>query len=122
MHLFHKLQRHWALAAVVALLALGAGACATSEAAAPESGADHAPHTVVVDDMSYAPDTLTVPAGTTVTWEFKDAGIGHDVVGDGFQSEILTEGTFSHTFDEPGSYEYVCSLHPTMVGKIEVTQ
>ena len=122
MHLFHKLQRRAAVPAMVALLAVGLGACATSDAAAPEAAAEQVANTVVVDDMSYAPETLTVPVGTTVTWEFQDAGIGHDVVGDDFQSEIMTEGTFSHTFDEPGTYEYLCSLHPTMVGKIEVTQ
>lgn len=33
----------------------------------------------------------------------------------------MSEGTFSYRFDEPGGYDYVCTLHPIMTGTIEVT-
>jgi plastocyanin len=43
------------------------------------------------------------------------------VVGDGFRSDTRSDGTFSHRLDEPGTYEYACTLHPNMTGTIEVT-
>ncbi len=78
---------------------------------------------VIVSDMSFAPEVLTVPAGSTVTWIFDDGGLAHDVVFDDLDvaSELLTEDTFSHTFEEPGTYTYQCSPHPSMTGAIEVT-
>jgi len=33
----------------------------------------------------------------------------------------MAEGTFSHRFTQPGSYRYLCTLHPNMAGRIEVT-
>ena len=46
--------------------------------------------------------------------------MSHDVSGDGFKSEIQTEGTFSHTFDDAGDYPYVCTLHAGMRGTLTV--
>lgn len=119
MNRVRHLPRLGASAALLGLLALGASACAADQAATVEAANDDG-NEVVVDDMAYAPDTLTVPAGTTVTWTFED-GVAHDVVGDDFESDVLTDGSFSHTFDEPGTYEYFCSLHPNMTATIEVT-
>ena len=50
--------------------------------------------TIVVSDMSFTSDRLTVEAGTTVTWVFQD-DMPHNVVGDGFASEIMQSGTFT---------------------------
>jgi plastocyanin len=75
--------------------------------------------TVVVDDMSFTQDRLTVEVGTTVTWVFDD-DMPHNVVGDGFASEVMQTGTFAHTFTDPGSYPYVCTLHPVMKGTVVV--
>ena len=77
--------------------------------------------TVTIEDSGFAPDTLRIEAGDTVTWVWNDGAIAHDVVGEDFESEVTSEGTFSYRFDEPGSYEYVSSLHPEMTGMIEVT-
>jgi plastocyanin len=108
------------LAALTGLLVLALGACATDEAS-PATPADAGGSTVTIQDMAYSPDTLTVQAGTTVTWVWRDGAIAHDVKGDGFKSEVVSEGTFGHRFDRPGTYDYVCSLHPNMTGTIEVT-
>ena len=64
---------------------------------------------------------LEVEAGLTVTWTWNDGSIGHDVVGEDFRSEVMSEGMFSHRFDESGTYDYACSVHPNMTGTIEVT-
>jgi len=46
----------------------------------------------------------------------------HDVSGDGFNSEIQTEGIFSHTFEEVGAYPYLCTLHSGMRGTVTVLE
>ncbi|GAB7091243.1 hypothetical protein JCM18237_15140 [Halorubrum luteum] len=78
--------------------------------------------------LEFAPADITVDVGTTVVWEWTGQGGAHDVVAeDGeFESELVTEAghTFEHTFDEPGTYEYVCTPHQTsgMVGTVEVVE
>jgi amicyanin len=75
-----------------------------------------------IDNFKFEPDTITVPVGTTVTWENKD-DIPHTVVStDGaFRSAALdTEDTFSFTFNKAGTFEYFCSLHPYMKAKVVV--
>jgi plastocyanin len=111
------------LVALAGLLALALSACGSGEAAeTPQAAADNnGGPTVTVKDMAYAPATLTVEVGTTVTWVFQDGAIAHDVKGDGFKSKVMAEGTFSHRFDQPGTYDYLCTLHPNMTGMIEVT-
>jgi plastocyanin len=110
------------LVALVGLLALALSACSTSDAATDAPAADPGGPTVTIKDLAYTPKTLTVPAGATVTWVWRDGAIAHDVKGDGFRSKVIAEGTFGHRFDQPGTYEYVCTLHPNMTGTIEVTR
>ncbi len=87
--------------------------------------------------VAFKPAQLEVPAGTTVTWQQRDRG-DHTVTSgtveqaaggvtqqpDGLfdSGPVATGDTFSHTFDEPGTYPYFCALHPaTMRGEIRVT-
>src|SRR5438093_812320 len=77
---------------------------------------------VKIDNFSFGPAQLTVPAGTTVTWTNRD-DIPHTGVSDNavFKSKALdTDEKFSYTFAKPGTYPYFCSLHPKMTGKIVV--
>lgn len=76
---------------------------------------------ITVDDNFFDPEDLTVEVGTEVVWVWQGR-IGHDVVGDGFRSSVLVEGEFTHTFDEPGTYPYVCTLHPGMEGTVYVVE
>jgi plastocyanin len=115
-------RRGLKLAALVGVLALALAACGTGEASSPSTVADTDGPTVVIEDLAFEPETLTVKAGDTVTWVWNDGALDHDVKGDGFRSEVMSEGTFSHRFDEPGTYDYVCTLHPTMTATIEVTR
>jgi plastocyanin len=110
------------LAAVVGILALALAACGTGEAAAPDAAANSDGPTVVIEDLAFEPATLTVEAGDTVTWVWNDGAVKHDVSGTDLHSEVMSEGTFRHRFDEPGTYDYVCTLHPNMTGTIEVTR
>jgi plastocyanin len=109
------------LVALAGLLALALGACGTDEASTAATAAGNGRPTVAVQEMAYTPETLTVQAGATVTWVWNDGAIAHDVKGDGFRSQVMSEGTFSHRFDQPGTHDYVCTLHPNMTATIEVT-
>src|ERR1700676_1839226 len=76
---------------------------------------------VKIDNFTFAPQTLTVKAGTTVTWINED-DIPHTVVSTGhFRSKPLDTGDkFTFTFTTAGSFEYFCSLHPHMHASITV--
>ncbi|WP_226011502.1 plastocyanin/azurin family copper-binding protein [Halomicrobium salinisoli] len=94
------------------------------------------------DSLAFRPETLTVSAGTTVTWSFESRN--HNVAcdpgelartaspegadpftsyedGDTYETEAVG-ATFEHAFEEPGTYDYVCVPHVTsdMTGTIEV--
>ena len=72
---------------------------------------------------SIAPQTLTVKAGTTVTWTNKD-DIPHGIASsnNAFKKSgaLDTDDSYSFTFTTPGTYQYFCYLHPHMVGSIVV--
>lgn len=78
--------------------------------------------TVSIDNFTFSPAEVTIVPGTTVTWVNND-DIPHSVVDKklSFRSKALdTEDRFSFTFTNAGDYDYFCSLHPHMVGKIIV--
>jgi amicyanin len=78
---------------------------------------------VKIANFTFDPPTLTVKAGTTVTWVNAD-DIPHLVSEkDGkFRSSALdTNDKFSQTFSTAGTVEYFCAIHPHMTGKIVVT-
>jgi plastocyanin len=82
-----------------------------------------APGAVVIADFAFADQATTVTAGSTVTWTNTDA-FAHSVIGaDGsFTSEPLATGdAFAHTFDAPGTFAYICGIHPSMTGSVVVT-
>jgi plastocyanin len=77
-----------------------------------------------IDNFRFAPSALTVPAGTTVVWINND-DVPHLIVNveNKFrQSPVLDTGQrFQATLTKRGTYNYFCSLHPVMQGKIIVT-
>jgi plastocyanin len=105
---------------VASLLAAALPDLTAAGAAAVTAAASQA--TVEIDNFAFAPATLTVTAGTTVTWKNEDDSPHR--IGDkngAFKSAALdTDDTFSHTFAAPGEYPYICTIHPYMVGKVIV--
>jgi plastocyanin len=78
---------------------------------------------VKIANFTFNPPTLTIQAGTTVTWINAD-DIPHVVSEkDGkFRSSALdTDESFSQSFATAGTVEYFCAIHPHMMGKIIVT-
>jgi amicyanin len=78
--------------------------------------------TVSMDHNTFIPGEITVVPGTTVTWVNKEA-MPHTVVdtNKGFRSKTLAkDASFSFTFATAGDYDYLCSIHPNMKGKVIV--
>jgi plastocyanin len=67
----------------------------------------------------FRPDAVVVPVGTTVSWRF-DGVTEHDIVGDGWGTPSRRTGVFTHTFAEAGIYDYRCTLHGPMRGRVVV--
>ena len=85
--------------------------------------ADGPTSTVSIDNFSFAPQTLTVKAGTTVTWTNRD-DIPHGIASSNNAfpkgKAMDTDDSYTFTFTTPGTYQYFCYLHPHMVGSIVV--
>ena len=97
-------------------LLLTASLCAWADTPASEA-------TISIEDFMFAPTAITVAPGTTVRWKNLD-GEPHTVRGveTSFRSGALDQNdSFAFEFDQPGTYRYVCSIHPQMVGTIVVT-
>ena len=98
----------------------GSAAPAPSSSA-PASGAA----SVSIANFAYAPATITVKVGTTVTWTNEDSA-PHTVTpdsGSGFGSGMMQKGdTYSHAFTTAGTFTYHCTVHPYMHGTVIVTQ
>lgn len=81
---------------------------------------------VTIERSRFAPEVLEVAAGTSVTFENLDPYAHTVTSADGspleFDSGEIGEGdTFEQTFDEPGTYEYFCQIHPTMQAELVVS-
>lgn len=77
---------------------------------------------VFIQGMAFNPSTITINAGTAVTWTNKDA-LTHTATSLTalFNSgPLVTDGTYSFTFPTPGTYSYKCTIHPSMSGTVVV--
>ena len=75
---------------------------------------------VVIKNFSFSPATLTIKQGAKVTWINQDSA-AHTVKSDAFNSPSLSQGgKFEFTFNNKGSFDYVCDVHPSMKGLIVV--
>ena len=108
---------------IIATAAVAALGCGGDDGPSdPNDGGDGA-NTVTVSNNLFTPGQLTVPVGTTVTWQWNSGGTAHNVTfQDGIKSEdAKTSGTFPRTFSTAGAFPYQCTLHPGMNGNVIVT-
>ncbi len=108
-----------ALRLIVLFTALTSAPCLAED---PNNAAANPVVTVGMDHNTFIPSEITVAPGTTVTWVNNEA-MPHTVVDQskGFRSKMLAkEATFSFTFTTAGDYDYLCSIHPNMKGKVIV--
>ena len=108
---------------IVAFSLLGAAVGSVLAAGVVLAQAEESASAISIDNFSFTPATLTVRAGTTVTWTNKD-DIPHGIASSNkafARSKALdTDDSYSFTFTTPGTYLYFCYLHPHMVGSIVV--
>lgn len=100
---------------IAGLLGAGAGAALAAQVLAQGTS-------VSIENFKFAPATITAEANAPITFVNKD-GAPHQVVVSGkpFKTAVLQKGqSGSITIADKGSYNYVCGLHPSMTGKIEV--
>ena len=123
----------WALmiiAGVAAVLTIvGLGACTSGPV--EQTGAGTVVEVAAVDNV-FKPETIEVKPGTKVVWT-NEGRNNHDIVpvaANGNWGVALEEfgadAVYSHTFTEPGAYDYYCTVHGTktrgMIGKVVVTE
>ncbi len=99
-----------------AVTAMLATTSAASTAVAQDANA------VVMKNFDFAPMSITVKVGSSVTWKNLD-GEPHTVTSvDGlFRSGALDQNdSFTFKFDKPGTYKYLCSIHPRMMASVVV--
>ena len=82
------------------------------------------PNAVAITGFAFRPGEIMVRAGQAVTWRNEDPAehtVTHE--GDAFASKTLGQGArFRTVFDRPGTYRYLCALHPEMKGTVVVTR
>ncbi len=104
---------------VILISACGYGGTSSDGGPATVSGAGAQ---VTMKDIAFHPADLTVNRGTTVTWT-NDDGVDHTVTANDktFDSSNVSPGqSFSFTFDQSGAFDYHCSIHPGMTGRVTV--
>jgi plastocyanin len=116
-------------ALIIAALALTAAACGGDdgggEQGASSEGCPEGAVVIRMVDIKFDPEDATADAGQEICWTNEDS-IDHDVSaesGASFKSELFGKGqTFTATVDQPGTVEYVCTIHPGMTGTIAVSR
>jgi plastocyanin len=99
------------------------GGAADSPTDSPVGTAPVATNSVSIKNFAFAPGTITVKVGTTVTWTNDDQD-PHTVtaMNRSFSSQPMNTGdTYRYTFTKPGSYDYLCTIHPFMTATVVVT-
>lgn len=116
-----------AAAACVAVVALLGTSAAAAQAPQPK------PTVVTVNDFFFGPDAVTIKAGRTVKWVWSETNTyPHDVhlkqgpknlkerSSYSTRTTAVTNARFKKTFERPGTYRYICTIHPTLM-KLTVT-
>ncbi|MGW7236519.1 plastocyanin/azurin family copper-binding protein [Streptomyces sp. NPDC054804] len=96
---------------------------------APSTGTPTEPvagNAVAIKNFAFSPATVKVKVGTTVTWTNQDTD-PHTVTSSGtggplHSAALTTHAAYSYRFTQPGTYAYLCTIHPFMTATVEVTR
>ena len=103
---------------------LGIAAFVLGTAATPLMADAAVTKQVLLKDIEFTPSTVTIQRGSSVRWVWKDPRVSHNVKSRGsvrFRSSgTKLTGTHTVRFSSKGTYRYVCTIHPNMVGKVVV--
>ena len=119
---------------LAAVVVVASGACGSddggdakadaSKPTASASGAVSPEPTVDIVNFVFEPKSLTVKAGTTVTWTNEDTAV-HSIkdtsaLATPVSPDLEKGATFTITYGQPGSYSYICGIHQYMTGSVQV--
>jgi plastocyanin len=115
---------------LVILLLIGVMLFGCAQPAAPQNNTSTAaqppisqiPNKIVsIKDFAFNPSETYVDKGMTITWVNEDS-VPHSVkFADGVESPVLSPGqNYSRRFMDSGDFDYSCSIHPSMKGKVKV--
>ena len=120
--------RAFAMVLLLVVLSLGLAGCSYLMGGGSGGGGDGSgpvqTSTVEMVNTSYQPNEIEVEVGTTVTWTNEDS-FAHTVTSQeaGFDSGNIGAGEeFSHTFNQTGTFDYTCTIHPSMQGTVVVVE
>jgi plastocyanin len=106
------------LAAVLAAVSLTAAALLPSVALGGANAARS--HIVILHHSTFNPSTTSIRAGESVTWVWAPGNVLHNVIGHSFQSRTQTHGSFTVRFTHRGTFDYTCTVHVNMNGRVIV--
>jgi plastocyanin len=118
-----RIRKHlWPLCAVMGILLTSLFTLAVCAQIAHATSSAKEGAKVSIANFAFAPAEITIAPGESVTWtnddgaphglEFNDGAPGTDL--------LLPKASFSRSFDRPGTYDYNCSVHPYMTGRVVV--
>jgi amicyanin len=114
-------MRLFSILAVVALTVLVSGCTQSNES--PNTGGNQAENSVNIRNFAFSPSQINIKVGDTITWTNSDTA-PHTVTSDSgseLDSPTISVGqTYSHTFANTGTFDYYCTIHPSMKGKVVV--
>jgi plastocyanin len=108
---------------VAGALLLTACSSGSSEGATSDSGAQGS--VVSIENFAFGPDVVDLSVGDKVTWTNDESSTTHTTTSDDrlWDSGNLSAGdTFEHTFDGPGTFRYICKIHPSMTATVTVSE
>ncbi|MEO6317676.1 MAG: cupredoxin domain-containing protein [Acidimicrobiales bacterium] len=114
--------------AAVLLVGSVVGLTRTRESAGPatpveEAAPGEAVTAIEIVDFTFGPKEATVAVGDTLTWTNVDSAV-HTVTGKEnellLSDDLAQDATYEVTFEEAGTFEYMCKFHPNMLGTITV--
>jgi len=113
--------------AILAIVILAAGCTqqagpsnGQNQTTIPPAGNGQTSTSVAISNFAFDPATITIDKGSTVAWVNKDS-VAHTITGTGFDSGSFETGqNYSRKFDQSGTFEYYCAIHPSMKGTVVV--
>ena len=87
----------------------------------PQTTTSVSDNTIRIKNLAFDPTGITVKMGSTVRWVNQDSVPHRIVFADGADSTVLAPSqSWSRKFDQAGTYDYACTIHPTMQGTVIV--
>jgi amicyanin len=115
-----KSNKKFLFSLIVIMLIVAISGCSPAPSGSTPATTDG--NTVIMLDHKFQPEEITIKKGDTVTWTNKDSA-KHDITGLTFGSELLSKDqSFQQIFNEVGTFDYSCTPHPYMKGKVIVTE